>query len=151
MRRTSRWLLAALLGLASVIAPAPASARPKVAWKTVEAPSGDNHDRMVRALRTALTNAARKADFGKAKSVVLSARVVEFTSVTHGDVHRVSCSIVGRVVGGATARSKISFGGKPEERAKLEQQILTMVANGVVTRLAEIVRNSAAKADKQDE
>jgi hypothetical protein len=141
MRRLSVWLLAALLGVGSAIAPAPASARPKVEWKSVEAPSGDNHDRLVKALRAALVAAAKKADFGKARTVVLSARMVEFTSVTQGDVHRVTCSIVGRVVGGPSARSKISFGGRPEERGKLEKQVLTMVANGVVGRLADIARS----------
>src|SRR5262245_5423035 len=116
MRRVSAWFLATLLGLGWAMTPAQAVARPKVEWKSVEAPSGDDHDRMVRALRAALVAAAKKANFGKAKSAVLSARIVEFTSVTHGDVHRVTCSLVGHVVGGPTARSKISFGGRPEDK-----------------------------------
>jgi hypothetical protein len=149
MRRLTSWLLAAAVGLA-VAAPAPALAsRPTVQWKTVEAPAGDMHDRLVRNLKSMLSQAARKADFGKrTKSVMLSARILSFTSVTKGDVHHVTCTLVGRVVGGATARSHISFGGRPEERAALEKQVLTMVANGVVGRLADMVRNRAAADER---
>jgi hypothetical protein len=149
MRHPSRWLLAALIGLSVATAsPAPALAhRTKVDWKNVDVPAGEDHDRHVRALRALLAEAARKADFGRAESVVLSARIIKFTSTTQGDVHRVSCTIVGRIVGGATARSRISFGGRPSERTALEKQVLTMVANGVVVRLAEIVRARAAAHD----
>lgn len=142
MRQASKWLLAMLIGLVMVTtSPAPALARgTRVDWKSVEMPGGQDQDRRVRALRTLLVHASQKADFGKTKSVILSARVVEFTSSTRGDVHRVSCTIVGRVAGGPTAKSKISFGGRPSEREALEKQVLTMVANGVVGRLASIVR-----------
>jgi hypothetical protein len=152
MRRLIPWLLAATLGFATIAAPAPVLAgNTKVEWKAVEAPPGADHDRLVRALRTLLTQAARKADFGKQPSVVLTARIVAFSSITRGDVHHVACTLVGRVVGGATARSRISFGGRPEDRAGLEKQVLTMVTNGVVTRLADIVRSRAAqKAKKED-
>jgi hypothetical protein len=145
MRRASRWLLAILIALTAATAPspAPAAGRAKVEWKKVEAPPGDDHDRIVRMLRTILKSATRKADFGKTGPVKLSARLVEFTSVTRGDVHHVTCALVGRIVGGPTARSRISFGGHPKERAALEKQVLTMVANGVVTRLAEIAKTRA--------
>jgi hypothetical protein len=125
--------------------PAPALAqRAKVDWKSIEVPAGEDYDRRVRALRGKLVDAARKVNFGGVESVVLSARMVEFTSITRGDVHRVSCTIVGRI-GGATARSRISFGGRPSEREALEKQVLTMVARGVVTRLAEIARTRAIR------
>ncbi|EYF04005.1 hypothetical protein [Chondromyces apiculatus] len=146
MRRAPTWLLALFMGLAVVAAPAPGEARnkPKVAWKTVEAPAGERHDQLVRALKPLLQSAARKANFGEGKRIVLNARIVHFTSTASGDVHRVSCTLIGRIQGGATAKSRISFGGRPAERAALEKQVLTMVANGVVSRLAEIVRVSAA-------
>ncbi|MEZ4315694.1 MAG: hypothetical protein R3F14_47365, partial [Polyangiaceae bacterium] len=68
-----------------------------------------------------------------------------------GDVHRVTCTIVGRIPGGPSAKSRISFGGSPAEKAKLEKQVLTMVAKAVVTRLAEIVRSRAAKEEAAKE
>lgn len=153
MRRAHRWLLALSLLLTSAAAPSPALAgRTKVNWKTVEAPSGGDHDRVVAMLRPILKSTARKADFGKAKKVVLTARLVQFTSVTRGDVHRVSCTLVGRIVGGPTARSHISFGGRPQDRAAIEKQVLSMVASGVVTRLSEIIRVRAAEeSEKKDD
>ncbi|XXY54528.1 hypothetical protein WME91_25690 [Sorangium sp. So ce269] len=142
MRHASRWLFSAVMALTTLTAsPALTFAREtKVEWKSVDVPAGEGQTQRARTLRGLLASAAKKADFGKTKSVVLSARVVEFTSSTRGDVHRVSCTVVGRVVGGPTARSRISFGGRPSERQALEKQVLTMVANGVVGRLAAIVR-----------
>jgi hypothetical protein len=102
-------------------------------------------------LRGLLTQAAKKADFGDAKSVKLSARVIDFTSVKKGDILQVSCTIVGRVAGGQSARSRISFGGSPKEREQLEKQVLSMVSNGLVTRLAEIARTQAARENAAKE
>jgi hypothetical protein len=53
---------------------------------------------------------------------------------------RLSCTVLGRLEGGPSARSRISFGASPKDRAALEKQVLRMVANGVVARLAEIAR-----------
>ncbi|AKT36221.1 hypothetical protein [Chondromyces crocatus] len=151
MRRLSPWLFALFLAVAAVATPAVSEAgnKTKVEWKKVEAPAGDLHDLLIKRLKPLLKSAASKADFGSGKKVILHARIVEFTSVTRGDVHRVSCTLVGRVQGGAPARSRISFGGRPQERVALEKQVLTMVANGVVTRLAEIVRVEAEAEKKK--
>ena len=93
-----------------------------------------------------LEQAARKANFGKkAKSVTLSARVVELKTEQRGDILRVSCTMMGRVVGAAGAKSRISFGGSPASRGDLEKQVLTMVANGLVARLAQIARAEEAE------
>jgi hypothetical protein len=108
-------------------------------------PSGKGSEKTARMLRGFLTQAAKKADFGEAKSVKLSARVIDFTSVKKGDILQVSCTIVGRLVGGPSARSRISFGGSLNEREQLEKQVLNMVSNGLVTRLAEIARSQAAR------
>ena len=43
------------------------------------------------------------------------------------------------------ARSRISYGGSPEKREELEKQVVTMVANGLVGRLAQIVRTQSPK------
>lgn len=151
MRRAPRWLLALFLALSATALPAPghAGGRDKASWKKIEAPAGEHHDRLVRLLKPLLQSATRKADFGKSKGVVLHARILSWSSFTQGDVHRVSCTLVGRIQGGPTARSRISFGGRPSERAALEKQVLTMVANGVVTRLAEIAKAQAAEAAEQ--
>lgn len=151
MHRSRKWLAAAALSsLALLGAPSPSFARTptKVEWTHIRVPEGKEADRTTKLLKTLLTQAAKKADFGKAKNVKLSARVVQFSSERRGDVLQVSCTIVGRLVGGPTARSRISFGGDPAEREKLEKQVLSMVANGLVARLADIARTQAAKAEK---
>jgi hypothetical protein len=155
MNRPLRFLLAAAaLACVTAGAPEPALARSKtkVEWQAIRVPEREGSDRTQKILRGFLTQAAKKADFGPAKSVKLSARVVEFTSVKKGDILQVSCTIVGRLVGGPSARSRISFGGSPAERDQLEKQVLSMVANGLVTRLAEIakVRATREKAEKEE-
>jgi hypothetical protein len=154
MNRVTRWLCAAALGATSIaLCPAISHARSstKVEWASIRVPTGKDSERTTRMVRSLLTQAAKKADFGDAKRVKLSARVVELTSVKKGDILQVSCTIVGRLVGGPSARSRISFGGNPSEREALEKQVLSMVANGVVTRLAEIARAQAAREKAQAE
>jgi hypothetical protein len=94
-------------------------------------------------LRQELGKAVKKVDFGKAKTVRLTARVVELTEEEHGDVLRITCTVMGRIVGGKGARSRISYGGSPDKRAELEKEVLTQVARGLVGRLAQIVRTEA--------
>lgn len=154
MNRLLRWVLA-VAALTCVTAaplePAFARSNTKIEWSSVRVPEGKNSARTAKMLRGLLTQAAKKADFGSAKSVKLTARVVEMTTVKKGDVLQVTCAIVGRVVGGASARSRISFGGSPAEREKLEKQVLSMVANGLVTRLAEIAKVRAAREQARKE
>lgn len=138
-------------GLLSAPAPALADGRTKVTWTRIDVPQAEGSAALEKTLKKLLDKAAKKASFGKAKSVSLAVKVTELTSETKGDVHRVSCTIVGRIPGGPSARSRISFGGSPKEKAKLEKQVLTMVANAVVTRLAEIVRTRAAKEEAAKE
>lgn len=149
MNRRKRWLAATAFGAAALFMfPGTALSRSatKVQWTRIDVPEGKDSARLAKLLKSLLTQAAKKADFGKLKSVKLSARIVAFSAVEKGDVLQVSCTIGGRLDGGPGARSHISFGGSPKERAQLEKQVLSMVANGLVTRLAEM-----AKAQKERE
>ncbi len=146
MKAVGRWLLAAAVAVSCVgFAPAPALAKPKVEWTRVDVPEVENAAKVAKLLKGALTKAAHKADFGKVKSVKLTAKLLTYKVEQKGDVLRVSCTAIGRVKGGASAKSKISFGGSPAKRAELEKQVLTMVANGLVARLAQIVRSHEGK------
>jgi hypothetical protein len=147
MRRVKTWLLSAALGLSALAAaPQPALAKPKIEWSKIDVPVGDSSARITKFLKQALEQAARKANFGKkAKSVTLSARIVELKTETRGDVLQMSCTMMGRVVGSASAKSRISFGGSPDARDELEKQVLTTVANGLVARLAQIARAGESK------
>ena len=147
MRCVKTWLIGFVLGLSALAAaPQPALARPKIEWTKIQVPESDSSARITKFLKQALEQAARKANFGKkAKSVSLSARVVELKTETRGDVLQMSCTMMGRVVGAASAKSKISFGGSPSTRDELEKQVLTTVANGLVARLAQIARAEESK------
>lgn len=152
MRRVIRWkawAAAAVLGLSSFVAAtgaAHASPKPKIEWLRVDVPDGEDATRLGKLLKEALKQAAKRANFGKAGgTVLLSARITELSIEEHGDVLRVSCTAMGRVAGGAGARSRISYGGDPEKREELEKEVLTQVANGLVARLAQIVRTRTPK------
>jgi hypothetical protein len=148
-------LLALSLALLAGVAAAPSDARAAghtaVTWTRIDVPDGDGAQALQKTLKKLLDQAAHKANFGKAKKLDFTIKVLELTSETHGDVHRVSCAIVGRIPGGPSAKSRISFGGSPADKAKLEKQVLTMVSHAVVTRLAEIVRARAAKEEAAKE
>lgn len=149
MRRVTTWAAAAVVGLATLLAAPPsadAKPRAKVDWIRLDVPDGADSARVKKLFKDALKQAAKRADFGKeATKVALSARILELRMEQQGDVLRVTCAVMGRVQGGAGARSKISYGGSPEKRAELEKEVLTMVANGLVARLAQIVRTQAPK------
>ncbi len=155
MTRSLRPLVLSLLIAASLLAVptvAAARGRTQVEWANVDAPSGPDEARLERALRKLLVKASKKASFGdRGGKVKVSARVTELAWEDKGDVVRLSCTVVGRIEGGPSAKSRISFGGAPAQRAALEKQVLEMVANGVVTRLAEIAKSREARAHAEAE
>jgi len=154
MRRVSRTIVALALALAGAFAPAPiAHAKPRatVTWTRVEAPEGKQGDRLAKTLRGLLKQASRKTDFGKSGKVSLRARITEFRVETRADVMRIHCTVVGRLEGGPSAKSRISYGGDPKDPRGLEKQVLTMVAQGVTSRLAAIVRARESAAQKKKE
>ena len=134
------WLVSVFVTLTAGPTAAFARGRAKVDWTKIEVPAGEDSARISRVLRKLLNDAVRGADFGKVQKVSASAHVVELTWEKRGDVLRMSCTIVGRLKDGPRARSRVSFGGSPTQRKELEKQVLTMVANGMVTRLAEMAR-----------
>jgi len=152
MRRVTS-ILAALVIAATTALAGPASASPiergkraKVEWVRVDVPEGPTAAKLTKTLKDALKQATKRADFGKtAGTVALTAKVVEMRTEQRGDVLRVTCTIVGHVAKGQGAKSRISYGGSPDKRDELEKQVLTMVANGLVARLAQIVRTTAPK------
>ena len=146
MRRITKWgaLVAACLSILAVAPPAEARGA-KVTWVRVDVPNGQDGGRLQKILKRALNRATRKANFGKAKTVALAARVLQISAEEREDVLHITCTVMGRVVGGAGARSRISYGGSPEKREELEKEVLTQVANGLVARLAQIVRTRTPK------
>jgi hypothetical protein len=103
---------------------------------------GNDAKRVARRLKRLLGKASKNAKWGKGK-LKLSARVTQLEWEERDDVVRVSLTVVARIVGGPSARSHIRLGGRPSERSTLERDALRIVANGLVTRLAELARSRA--------
>jgi hypothetical protein len=130
-------VLLGVIGLA--IAPRPAYAKAELSITKLELPENTSAD-LEKKLRKLLKQTASHLDFGKSKKVEVAIRLKEFTIETSDDLVRVTATLVGRLKGGGTARSHISFGAKPSKRKSLEKQVLKMVADSVLTRLAEMAR-----------
>lgn len=135
--------LAALLAL-GVATPARAKGKGKLEIASVDWPSpGPSMKLREKQIKTTIrrlaAQAAKHLDFGDEKAVA-TLIVKELVTSEADGVLKVSCNLVGRLKGGGTARSKIAFGGKPENRKKIERQVLSSVTDGVIIRLAELAR-----------
>ena len=141
--RRDFFALAALLAL-GVATPASAKGKGKLEIASVEWPSPSAsmklREKQIRtSIRRLAVQSAKHLDFGSEKAV--ATLIVKELATSEADgVLKVSCSLVGRLKGGGTARSKIAFGGKPENRKKIERQVLASVTDGVMVRLAELAR-----------
>jgi hypothetical protein len=133
-------LYACALFLALLFATAPAFAARQIYWKEVEVLPGEDAARVKTNLKGLLRYETKRAKWGKGKDVQLYARVTEFAWERSDDVLRIHVTVVARIAGGESARSRIRIGGHPRERKKLMRQALSIVASGLVTRLAAMAR-----------
>jgi hypothetical protein len=122
-----------------------AAAGPTVRLNRLRLP--DNAATHERFLRKLLERQARKLDWGAGTGSVIEYRfVLQRLDVTvENDVLTVHCAAVGSLPKGLTARSQLSFGGEPKEQTQLVKRVLSIVAHGVLTRLAELERERRAK------
>lgn len=152
MGPAQRVLVACALALASLSLSDLSEARrsrTKVEWTSIEVPHQSDEARLKSKLTRHLNEAVKRADFGGLRRVEASVRVVELKWDTRPDLVRLSCTVVGRLKDGPSARSRISFGDRPEHRDQLEEQVLTSVARGVVGRLAQLARTAAERAEPE--
>ncbi|MET0793888.1 MAG: hypothetical protein ABW061_20380 [Polyangiaceae bacterium] len=93
-------------------------------------------------LRSTLRREARHADWGARAGSKISYRffVEKLELREEAGVLHVTCTALGRLPRGKSAKSQIVFGGDPRERKKVVERVLDIVARGVVTRLAELER-----------
>ena len=93
-------------------------------------------------LRTAVKSEARRLDWGAGRDNKIEIRffVEELAIVERDGVIEVSCTAVGRLPKGKVAKSRLTFGGRPEKRNELVRTVLRIVTRGVLTRLAELER-----------
>ena len=93
-------------------------------------------------LRRILRREARRTDWGAGRGSTITYRfVVRELSITgENGVLRVRCTAVGELPKGKSAKGSLSFGGDPRRRDAVVNQVLRIVARGVITRLAELER-----------
>ena len=93
-------------------------------------------------LRSTLHRETRRADWGARAGSKISYRffVERLELREEAGVLHVTCTALGRLPKGKSAKSHIVFGGDPRERKKVVEHVLDIVARGVVTRLAELER-----------
>lgn len=99
-------------------------------------------------LRDVLAKEVRRLDWGVGRGGRIEYRLaVEELSVSEGkNVVRVTCMARGWLPKGRKAKSRVTFGGAPDDRRAVVRHVLEIVARGVVTRLAELERNRRAQA-----
>ena len=101
------------------------------------------------AIRRQAHKAAKHLDFGVRGRVEITFLVRDITTVEEDGVMSITCTLVGRLKGGGSARSKIRFGGKPEKQKKLERQVVAAATDGVMTRLAQLSREREKEREKK--
>lgn len=118
-----------------------------VEWTEVVLPESDRKGVRTALLKGVLKKESRRADWGEQPDGKLQGvvKVVEFTVVRKEDVVRVTCTAVGKLSKGPAVRTHFSFGGHPHQQAKLEKTMLTLIAQGVITRLSSIARERAKR------
>jgi len=103
--------------------------------------------RVSRVLEKALKHEARRVQWGAGRGSRITYRFYLEQldlSVEHG-VLKVRCTALGRLPKGKTARSKLEFGGDPKDPRKIIDHVLTIVARGVLARLADLERDRRSR------
>ena len=122
----------------------PPRGRPQVVLDELRFPAGiAGTKQYLRYLRRVLSKESRRADWGAGQGARIEYRfaVTDLTLKRKQGVLIVDCSAVGQLPKGKTARSRISFGGDPTKPRRTVEQVLEVVARGVITRLAELERD----------
>jgi hypothetical protein len=152
--RRLTFLLSALFAIASIAFAAPAWAKAKVEVAGIEfrqSAEKQAQKRVASTIRRQVARAAKHLDFGTTSKVEITFVVRDVVAVEEDGVMTITCTLLGKLKGGGSARSKIRFGGKPDARKKIERQVVTAATDGVMTRLAQLSRERAAEKAKEKE
>lgn len=93
-------------------------------------------------LKKTLRREVARADWGAGRENRIEYRfsVTELKYTLEDGALRAHCTAVGQLPRGQSAKSELTFSGRPSERVALTHQVLEIVARGVITRLAELER-----------
>ncbi len=144
-------MLGLAAGLAILSVPGPADAKAEVFFTEVVVPDGPKAAQQAKLVRSLLGSAAKRAKFGKVKKARIKAKVTEYAEIVEGDVLTIRCSMAGRLEGGRRARSHLAYSGKASRRSELQKKVMGIVADGLVTRLAQLAREEEAAKERQEQ
>jgi len=151
-----------VLGLAVALSPVTASAREPVLIAPEDGPEGrplivldrlvvpntvPEYKRVSRLLEKVLKHEARRVQWGAGRNNRITYRFfLEQLDVTvENGVYKVRCTALGRLPNGKSARSKLELGGDPMKPRKVIDEVLSIVARGVLARLADLERERRAR------
>jgi hypothetical protein len=144
----------ALLPRAAVAEPAliapedgPAGRPHIVLDKLVVPPNTPEQQRISRVLTKVLKHEAQRVQWGAGRDARITYRfyLEQLDLSIERGVLKVRCTAFGRLPKGKTARSKLEFGGDPREARKVIDHVLTIVARGVLSRLADLERDRRSR------
>jgi len=120
-----------------------AKGRPTIKLDRLDFPEGiANAKHYKRFLKKRLMREAKHAKWGAGRNNVIEFRfaVKQLDITVDEDVIRVRCLAVGRLPKGKLVKSQLNYGGNPRKARKVVENVLAIVARGVVSRLAEMER-----------
>jgi hypothetical protein len=115
--------------------------------RLVVPPSFPEHQRIARVLEKVLKHEARRVQWGAGQGNRITYRfyLEQLDVSVERGVLKVRCTAFGRLPKGKTARSKLEFGGDAREPRKVIDHVLSIVARGVLSRLAELERERRSR------
>lgn len=122
--------------------------RPQVVLDRLVVPSTvPEQKRVLRVLEKVLKHEARRVQWGAGRHNRIAYRffLEELEVTVERGVYKVRCTALGRLPKGKSARSKLELGGDPRHPRKVIDQVLTIVARGVLSRLADLERERRAR------
>lgn len=149
-------LTAAVLPPAAALAREPAliapetgpEGRPTIVLDQLIVPSDTpEQQRVTRVLQKVLKHEAHRVEWGAGRQSRITYRfyLEQLDLSVDRGVIKVRCTAFGRLPKGKTARSKLEFGGDARDARKVIDHVLTIVARGVLSRLAELEHDRRAR------
>jgi hypothetical protein len=118
--------------------------RPHVVLDRLEVPdSVPERRRVSQVLTKVLNHEQHRVEWGAGRNSRIEYRfhLEELELTVERGVLKVRCTALGRLPNGKTARSKLVFGGDAKAPRQVVDQVLAIVARGVLTRLADLERD----------
>lgn len=103
--------------------------------------------RITQVLTKVLKHEAHRVEWGAGRDARITYRfyLEQLDLSIERGVLKVRCTAFGRPPKGKTARSRLEFGGDPREARKVIDHVLTIVARGVLARLADLERERRSR------